>query len=187
MTPAQNIVKMMVLTALFGLCMLTGKAQLNYNYTAGKFLIKGQVLDINTHTPISLANLKIKGTGKGLTCDNEGYFTLYVSKTDTLEFSSIGYITKLFSVARFDSSNYYTLQIELIHDFIKLKEVTIYPYKDVDEFKQAFIDKDMNTTFMGIAPPKYSNKPVKSKLSNPISYLYDRLKHRSSANPDFKP
>lgn len=164
-------------------------AQLNFDYTQGKFLIKGQVIDIQTRMAVPLANIRILGTRRGVTCDGDGYFTMYVSKSDTLEFSSTGYIAKKFAVASFDSSRYYTLSIELLHDFIKLKEVTIYPYRDLDEFKQAFIDaKEQNKVHIpGLAPPKYSNKPVKPNYANPISLLYDRLKRRSSANPDFKP
>ena len=114
---------------------------------------------------------------------------MYVSKKDTLEFSSTGYITKVFHVADLDSSKYYTLHIELLHDFIKLRDVVIYPFKDLDEFKKAFVDaKDQHkVNIPGLAPPKYSNNIPKAKFSNPISYLYDRLKHRSSADPDFKP
>jgi hypothetical protein len=187
MTPARNIAKMIVLTVLCSSGLLSS-AQLNFDYTAGKFLIKGHVVDVNTQNPISLANIRIVASGRGLTCGNDGSFVMYVSKKDSLEFSSTGFITKVFSVASLDSSKYYTIEIGLLHDFIKLKEVTIYPFKDVEGFKQAFIDtRDLRKDFMGIAPPKYSSKTPKSKLSNPISYLYDRLKKRGSADPDFKP
>ena len=143
---------------------------------------------MNTQNPVSMANIRIMGSNRGLTCNNDGSFVMYVAKGDTLEFSSTGYIAKTFSVASFDSSKYYTLQVELIHDFIKLKEVTIYPFRDVDEFKKAFVDtRDLRKDFMGIAPPKYSNKTPKPKLTNPISFLYDRLKKRGAADPDFKP
>jgi len=189
MTSVQNIVKMIILTAVLALWSLALNAQLNYDYTKGKFLIKGTVVDLHTHAPVPLANIKIVNSGRGLTCDNEGNFTLYVSKSDTLAFSSTGYITKVFHVVNFDSTKYYTLQIELLHDFIKLKEVTIYPYKDLDEFKKAFVDaKDQNKVVIpGIAPPKYSNKIPKAKFTNPISYLYEKLKKKGAANPDFKP
>ncbi len=152
---AYSIAKMMALTLVFGLCTFALNAQLNYDFTAGKFLIKGKVVDLGTQAPVPMANIRIVGTHRGLTCESDGSFTMYVSKTDTLEFSSTGYVSKLYVVAAFDSSKYYTLNIELLHDFIKLKEVTIYPFKDVDEFKTAFIGtKDLRKDFMGIAAPK---------------------------------
>jgi hypothetical protein len=189
MTLGLHIVKMVVLTLVFGVCSLALNAQLNYDYTAGKFLIKGRVVDLGTQAPVPMANIRILNTHKGLTCETDGSFTMYVSKKDTLEFSSTGYVTRAFCVGDFDSSQYYVLNIELLHDFIKLKEVTIYPFKDVDDFKTAFIGtKDQNKLLIpGIAAPKYSNITPKAKFSNPISYWYDRLKKKGTADPDFKP
>jgi hypothetical protein len=189
MTQAPNIIKMALLTLVLGLGCLGLNAQLNYDYTAGRFLIKGHVVDLGTQAPVGRANIRIVSTHRGVTCEGDGSFTMYVSKTDSLEFSSMGYVTKVVSVAEFDSSKYYTLNIELLHDFIRLKEITIYPFRDLDEFKTAFVDaKNQNKLVIpGIAPPKYSNNPVKPKFTNPISYLYDRVKKRTAADPDFKP
>ena len=171
------------------LCSMALTAQLNFDYTKGRFMIKGKVIDLRTKTAVPLANIKISPSGRGMTCDNEGTFTLYVAKTDTLAFSSTGYITKVFHVAELDSTKYYTLEIELLHDFIKLKEVVIYPFKDLDEFKKAFVEaKNQNkVNIPGLAPPKYTNNIPKAKFSNPISYMYERLKKRGAANPDFRP
>lgn len=164
-------------------------AQLNFDFQAGKFLIKGKVIDLQAKTPIPMANIRINGTGKGITCDNEGNFTFYVYKRDTLRFSSTGYLAKVIHVYDLDSSKYYTLEIQLMHDFVKLKEVTIYPFRNKDEFIDAFIDaKLVNKVIIpGIAPPKYGTQSPKPKFYNPISMLYERVKRRSVANPDFKP
>ena len=183
------IEKIMAFTLLCCFCSMALTAQLNFDYTKGRFMIKGKVTDLRTKTAVGLANIKISPSGRGLTCDNEGNFTLYVAKTDTLAFSSTGYITKVFHVVDFDSTKYYTLEIELLHDFIKLKEVIIYPFKDLDEFKKAFVEaKNQNkVNIPGLAPPKYSNNIPKAKFSNPISYLYERMKKRGAADPNFRP
>jgi hypothetical protein len=183
-----NIIRIVLFALVLGSGSLVLEAQLNYDYTAGKFLIKGKVVDMGTQSPVPMANIRIANSHRGLTCESDGSFTMYVSKTDSLEFSSTGYITKVFSVASFDSSRYYTLSIELLHDFIKLKDVMIYPFRDLDEFKTAFIGAKQGAFVVpGIAPAKYSNNVVKPKFTNPISYLYDRLKKKAAADPDFKP
>jgi len=188
MSSTQNIVKIVLLALVLGCYCLSLQAQLNYDYTAGKFLIKGKVVDLGTQAPVSLANIRVLNTRRGLTCNSDGSFTMYVSKTDSLEFSAMGFVTKVVSVASFDSSRYYTLNIELLHDFIKLKEVTIYPFRDVDEFKTAFVGaRQGQFEIPGIARAKYTNNVVKPKFTSPISYLYDRLKKRGTADPDFKP
>ncbi len=175
--------------ALLHLCILVTiglHAQMNYDYTAGKFMIKGQVMDVEAERPVPLANVMIVNTGKGLTCDNEGKFTMYVSKKDTLRFSSTGYINRSICAGDIDSARFYTLSIELIKDFIRLKEVTIYPYRDLEAFKKAFVDeRNPNKTIPGIAPPKYGDH-YRAKFYNPISMLYDRIKKRTAANPDFE-
>lgn len=164
-------------------------AQLNFDFLEGKFLIKGTVVDLQTKRPIPLANIKVNSTGKGITCNNEGNFNLYVTKTDTLKFSSVGYITKVLHVHNLDSTNYYTLQVELLHDFIKLKEVTIYPFSSKEEFIEAFMEARNvgKLKIEGIAEPKYSHITPKAKLTNPISLLYERVKRKRAANPEFKP
>ena len=39
----------------------------------------------------------------------------------------------------------------------------------------------------GIAKPKYSNITPKAKFTNPVSFLYQHVKRKRAANPDFKP
>jgi hypothetical protein len=177
---------------LFILCAMLSVlcySQLNFDFQEGKFLIKGKVVNLQTKQPIPLVNIKVNSTGKGITCDSEGNFSMYVSKTDTLKFSSVGYITKVFHVYDIDSTTYYTLQIELLHDFIKLKEVTIYPFSTKEEFADAFMNaKNIGKIKIdGIAEPKYSNVTPKAKFTNPISFLYERTKRKRAANPEFKP
>jgi hypothetical protein len=178
-----------VLSVVLCLLSVVSFAQLNYDYTAGKFLIKGKVIDIQSKAPVPYANILFLKNGKGITCDNEGNFILYVYPSDTLKFSSTGYISKTIHINDLDSSKYYTLEIQLMHDFVRLKDVVIYPFKNRDEFIDAFMGaKDKNKlNIAGIAPPKYSNIPPKAKFSNPISFLYEKVKKRRAANPDFKP
>lgn len=177
-----------VLTVVCCLRSVDLQAQLNFDFQAGRFLVKGRVVDLQTKQPIPLANIRITNTGKGLTCDNEGYFTMYVSKADTVRFSSVGYIPKVFHISDVDSTKYYTWEVELIHDFIKLKDVTVYPFRR-DEFDKVFMDaKNVGKiTIAGVAPPKYSNVTPKAKFTNPVTFLYERVKKRRAANPEFKP
>ena len=84
-------------------------------------MIKGQVIDIETKKPVPMANVLIVNSGRGITSDNDGRFTMYVSLKDTLRFSSTGYLSKIIHMRDIDSTRYYTMVIEIIHDFIKLK------------------------------------------------------------------
>lgn len=177
------------LSIVFGLLSIASFAQLNFDFQQGKFLIKGRVIDVQSLKPVAFANIRIGETNKGITCDNEGAFAFYVYKNDTLKFTSTGYMNKSLHIADLDSTQLYTLEIQLIRDFVKLREVTIYPFRNKEEFVDAFMDaKNINkVSIVGIAEPKYSNVTPKAKFTNPISFLYEHIKKRRAANPDFKP
>ncbi len=164
-------------------------SQLNFDFQKDKFLIKGKVVDRQTGGLIPYANIRFNNTNRGFSCDNEGGFSFYVYKTDTIVFSYTGYMSKTVFVRNIDSSEYYTLEVQMMQDFIKLKDVTVYPFRTKEEFVDAFIEgKGINKLVIaGIAPPKYTHITPRAKLTNPISFLYERAKKRSSANPDFKP
>jgi hypothetical protein len=173
---------------LMMLCSGPAFAQLNFEYTEGKYMIKGVVTDLKTDQPIANANIWIVNQKKGVTADADGRFTMYVYPTDTLRFSSVGYINKTIPVSAIPDHDKYTITIELVPDIYSLKTVTIYPFHDRDEFIEAFIKGPTGKAYIlvsGIDPPKYSHKE-KAKFYNPISSLYN-LTHKTAADPNFKP
>jgi len=165
-------------------------AQLNYEFTEGKFMIKGTVTDLKSELPIPNANIWIVNQKKGVTTDIDGKFTMYVYPTDTLRFSSVGYINKTIPVSGIPEHDKYVINMQLVPDIYSLKTVTIYPFHNKDEFAQAFIKgpgQKQNILISGIDPPKYSHKE-KTKFYNPISSIYDRIqRNKRAADPDFKP
>jgi hypothetical protein len=165
-------------------------AQLNYEFTEGKYMIKGVITDLKSDQAIPNANIWIVNQKKGVSADIDGRFTMYVYPTDTLRFSSLGYINKTIPVSAISDHEKYVIVMQLVPDIYSLKTVTIYPFHDKDEFVQAFIKgpgTKRTIVIPGIDPPKYSHKE-KSKFYNPISSIYDKIqKNKRAANPDFKP
>jgi hypothetical protein len=164
-------------------------AQLNFDFQEGTFLIKGKITDLQTKQAIPKANITTTNRKAGVTADIEGVFSMYVFPTDTLRCSSLGYISKTIPVSEIDRDSIYKINIELIKDFVRLKEVNIYPYRNMEEFKQAFLEaKEVNKVLLpGIAPPKYTTNIPRPKFTNPISLIYERARRKRAANPDFKP
>lgn len=176
------------IAVLFLLLGYYGHTQLNFEYIAGKFFLKGRVIDMQTKEPIPQANVRINGSSRGATCDDDGYFSLVVSKRDTLQFTTTGYMAKVIAVANIDSTQYHTLQVELLRDFIRLKEIVIYPFNGIDEFKQAFMEaKHVGKLILpGVPEPTFTGD-AKPKLYNPITYLYEKIRRKRAADPNFKP
>jgi len=168
---------------------LSASAQIDFTFQEGTSLIKGTITDLQSHQGVSKANIVILNRRTGATADVDGSFKLYVFPTDTLKFTAINYISKEFPISEIPKDSQYNVNIELMRDFIKLKDVVIYPFGNLEEFKQAFMEaKDVNKLILpGIAPPKYSTKIPKAKFSNPISLIYEKSKKKRAANPDFRP
>jgi len=166
------------------------RAQLNFEYTQGKFLLTGRVVDVEGKRPIPSVNVRFGDSNKGTSCDNGGIFSIYVSRKDTLKFTSTGYMTKVIHIADLDTVHCCTIQVEMIRDFVKLKPVNIYPFRDVTEFKKAFVnERDMHKVVIdGLSSDHWKGGKEKPRFDNTISYFYELLKHKqSSADPNFKP
>ena len=66
---------------------------------AQNITVTGSVIDASTKEGVPFAAIQIKGTSKGATADVDGNYSISVSKTATLVFSSIGYETTEVAVA----------------------------------------------------------------------------------------
>lgn len=166
------------------------KAQLNFEFTEGKYMIKGQVTDLKTSGSVPYANVWITNQKKGVASDQDGKFTMYIYPTDTLRFSALGYIPKTIPASAISEKDKYTFTIQLVEDIYSLKTVTIYPFHNREEFADQFIKgtgMSKPVTIAGIDAPKYIHKE-KAKFYNPISAIYNNIKkNRSAADPNFKP
>jgi hypothetical protein len=169
---------------------LPAAAQLNFDYTEGKSLIKGQIKDLKTEGAIPFANIWITNQKKGITCDGEGKFVMYIYPNDTLQFSSLGYINKTIPISAIPQKDRYTITMLLVPDIYSFKTVNIYPFRNKEEFVDAFIKGKgipQVVTVSGIDAPKYQHKE-KARYFNPISSIYNSLQRKKrAANPDFKP
>ena len=88
--------------------------------------IKGVVLEEKSNKPLAGVNVYIKKTGLGTSTNENGefhfkYFSI-VSEFDTLNFSSIGYITKKITLSGLKENNYVVMLSESIEH---LKELTV--------------------------------------------------------------
>lgn len=165
-------------------------AQLNFDYTEGKFLIKGQVRDLKSEMPIPMANIWIPNQKRGIVVDVDGRFTMYIYPNDTLRFSSVGYIPKTIPIAAIPEKDRYTIVLQLVPDIYSFKTVTIYPFHNKEEFIDAFIKGKgipQVVAISGVDAPKYIHKE-KARYFNPISAIYNNIQQKKrAANPDFKP
>ncbi len=107
---------------LFFLLLLLSASLSSFSQT---FTINGKVTDAKTGEPIPFATISIIGKFIGTTTDTAGFFSLQApKKTDSLQVSSIGYITVKKSIQEGIAQ---TINFELAFDDVQLGEVIINP------------------------------------------------------------
>lgn len=99
----------------------------------------GVVITADSLKPVSFANIIVKDSRRGTTCDYYGYFSFVAKKSDTILFSAIGYKKATFIIPDTITKKRYSLIQAMTSDTLLLDETMIYPWPSVEQFKQAFI------------------------------------------------
>jgi len=92
-------------------------------YAQGEYTLKGTVISKSDNFPFPGVNVIVKETSRGVSTDFDGNFEIKVAKGDVLQFSYIGYVTKVVII-----SDQKVLNIALVEDENKLEEVVIVGY-----------------------------------------------------------
>jgi len=71
---------------------------LNFYALFAQSAVKGKITDTKTGSPVPGASVKIKGSRKGTTTNNEGLFSLPANVNDVIEISFVGYKTQSVTV-----------------------------------------------------------------------------------------
>lgn len=119
---------------------------LSQNNNKNLLQLSGIVVTITKDTilPVPYAHVYVKATKRGTVANYYGYFSMVVENHDTIIFSAVGYKKTTFtisadSIIKIDITDLSTVQV-LEKDTIYLKEVVIYPWQNIDEFKKIFVN-----------------------------------------------
>ncbi|MGE0561120.1 MAG: carboxypeptidase-like regulatory domain-containing protein [Flavobacteriales bacterium] len=111
-----------------------------------KIEIHSKILNEKDSSTIGFVHIINLTTNHGVISDYNGEFNFTVNSTDTLKFSIIGYETKLIRGNEINGLIYLTPKN------YELEEFTVIPYKDYEEFKEAFINLFIPDTTQKINP-----------------------------------
>ena len=109
-----------------------------YNYAQtenNSITLSGTVFNKKDSLPVPKVSIMNYRTLDGVICTSKGYFEITIEKGDSLCFTAIGFDNYTLS---FNENNLNNLNIYLTEATYNLKEVTIWPYANKDEFKRAF-------------------------------------------------
>lgn len=95
---------------------------------------------------VPFTSLVIKNTNYGAVTDRDGFFTLIVKPGDEINFVNLSYKDAHYTIPDTLKATHYSI-VQIIHkDTFTLKEVSIYPWPDKEDFKAAFLKLNVANT-----------------------------------------
>lgn len=150
---------------LIGVCAVAN-AQEENNSDKDVIQFSGVVVDAKNLDPVSFTNIMIKNTRRGTVSDYYGYFSFVALKSDTINFSAIGYKESDFIIPDTITGNRYSLIHMMDSDTILLAPTVIYPWPTEEDFKKAFITLDIPDDQVEIAKKNLAKAEMKERAMN---------------------
>ncbi|MBN1952409.1 MAG: hypothetical protein JW801_14505 [Bacteroidales bacterium] len=93
--------------------------------------------------PLPYAHILILNNYRGTITDREGIYSLVTSVGDSVMFSTLGYKKHILVVPDTLPESFLNLDLVLLADTFMIAEVEIYPWKNYEEFKRAFLNVEL--------------------------------------------
>lgn len=120
----------------------------------------GVVLTSDSLSPVSFANIIVKGSQRGTISDYYGYFSFVAKMSDTIQFSAIGFKKTFFIIPDSLTSNKYSLIKVMEPDTVLLPMADIFPWPSREQFKNAFLNLKIPDDDLAIANKNLSQEEM---------------------------
>ncbi len=125
------------------------------------------------HLPFSA--VIIKNTHRGTISDYYGFFSIVAKKSDTIEFSSMGYKKAMYVIPDTLMDTKYSLIQMLTTDTIQLPETVVHPWPTQEQFREAFInlrvpDDDMDRAKKNLARAEQKENWQNTAMDGSMNY-----------------
>src|SRR6476661_3705491 len=128
---------------VFAFCFpVAGKAQFE-QLKDSVVQLYGVVMTADSLMGIPSVSIVIKGQNRGTYTNEQGVFSIVVMKGDQIEFSSIGYKSKLVDVPRDIEGNQYSMIQLMVTDTVYLPATIIRPRPTKEQFERDFVNTNI--------------------------------------------
>ena len=139
----------------------------------------GMVLDGSDEQlyPVPYTNILVKGKNRGTYSDFKGFFSIVVSKTDTIVFSAVGYKTVEYTIPEDLEDNRYSIVQLMTQDAINLPETVVFPWPSREHFKLEFLAMDVT--------PELQSRANRNLAEESLVRLRNEVSTDGNENADF--
>src|SRR3954470_20135699 len=167
-------IKFWVSCCFYCLCSYAGFSQ-QIESNKGLVQFSGVVVSHDSLRPIPFVNVTIKGQYRGTISDVYGFYSFVARKSDSIEFSSIGFRKTVFVIPDSLKEDRYSLIQVMSQDTVLLKEVFIYPWPTKAQFEDAFLslrvpDDDLERAKKNLERSKMKELAEKMPMDGSMNY-----------------
>ncbi|MDN5200463.1 carboxypeptidase-like regulatory domain-containing protein [Fulvivirgaceae bacterium BMA10] len=142
----------------------------------------GKILNKEDQTPVPGVHIINKRSKRGTVSDISGNFHLTLRRSDTLIFSSVGFLSHQLTFEDSLNNHQYITEILLTPSTQELEAVNVFAFKNEEDFKKAILALELpeEEKILTDVPGFYNGpkKPVKTGLGSPISFIAGKLSKR---------
>lgn len=106
----------------------------------GLVQFSGITLTVDSLNPVPYVKIVDVGRRRGTTSDVNGYFSFVAHKSDTINFSALGFKPASFVIPDTITKQHYSLIQLMSADTITLQAAFIFPWPTLEDFKRAFVE-----------------------------------------------
>ena len=128
--------------------------------------IAGVTVTSDSLKPIPFVNVIVKGNYTGTMGDYSGFYSVVAKAGDTLIFTSIGYRNVEYAIPDTLKSDQYSLIQVLNKDTIELPETKIIIWPSYEQFKQAFLNTDIEDSDLARAKKNLDHDILREQALN---------------------
>ena len=95
---------------------------------------------------VPFTSIVVGKTNHGAVTDYDGFFTLIAKPGDVIEFVNLGYKDAEYTVPDTLKATHYSIVQIIRRDTFTLKEIAVYPWPNKEDFKAAFLKRNVANT-----------------------------------------